>query len=77
MFGSGTSNLFPALGVHPPPVCSISMCRLANAAKDLATYLLGEAFERLRTRGVLLVEAQTMQHNAPASRYTKSSDSEK
>ena len=34
--------------------------------KGLATYLLGEAFERLRTRGVLLVEAQTMQHNAPA-----------
>jgi GNAT superfamily N-acetyltransferase len=34
--------------------------------KGLAMYLLGEAFERLRTRGVLLVEAQTMQHNAPA-----------
>jgi GNAT superfamily N-acetyltransferase len=34
--------------------------------KGLGTYLLGEAFERLRTRGVLLVEAQTMQHNAPA-----------
>ncbi|HEX3600590.1 MAG TPA: GNAT family N-acetyltransferase [Lacipirellulaceae bacterium] len=34
--------------------------------RGLATFLLGEAFERLRTRGVLLVEAQTMQHNAPA-----------
>lgn len=34
--------------------------------KGLATFLLGEAFDRLRTRGVLLVEAQTMQHNAPA-----------
>jgi GNAT superfamily N-acetyltransferase len=34
--------------------------------KGLATFLLGDAFDRLRTRGVLLVEAQTMQHNAPA-----------
>ncbi len=34
--------------------------------KGLAIFLLGEAFERLRTRGVLFVEAQTMQHNAPA-----------
>jgi GNAT superfamily N-acetyltransferase len=34
--------------------------------KGLATFLLGEAFERLRTRGILLVEAQTMQHNEPA-----------
>jgi GNAT superfamily N-acetyltransferase len=32
----------------------------------LATYLLSEAFERLRSRGVLLVEAQTMQQNVPA-----------
>ena len=34
--------------------------------KGLATFLLGEAFERLRNRGIVLVEAQTMQHNAPA-----------
>jgi GNAT superfamily N-acetyltransferase len=34
--------------------------------KGLATYLLSEAFDRLRNRGVLLVEAQTMQQNAPA-----------
>jgi len=34
--------------------------------KGLATYLLSEAFERLRNRGVLLVEAQTMQQNEPA-----------
>ena len=34
--------------------------------KGLATFLLGEAFERLRSRGILLVEAQTMQQNAPA-----------
>ena len=34
--------------------------------KGLATFLLGEAFERLRTRGILLVEAQTMQNNEPA-----------
>jgi ribosomal protein S18 acetylase RimI-like enzyme len=32
----------------------------------LATYLLSEAFERLRHRGIMLVEAQTMQNNAPA-----------
>jgi ribosomal protein S18 acetylase RimI-like enzyme len=34
--------------------------------KGLATFLLGDAFDRLRTRGILLVEAQTMQGNAPA-----------
>jgi ribosomal protein S18 acetylase RimI-like enzyme len=34
--------------------------------QGLATYLLSEAFERLRTRGIRLVEAQTMQHNQPA-----------
>jgi ribosomal protein S18 acetylase RimI-like enzyme len=34
--------------------------------QGLATFLLGEAFARLRGRGIVLVEAQTMQHNAPA-----------
>ncbi|MEX0611376.1 MAG: GNAT family N-acetyltransferase [Pirellulales bacterium] len=34
--------------------------------QGLATFLLGEAFERLRSRGIVLVEAQTMQHNEPA-----------
>lgn len=34
--------------------------------KGLATFLLGEAFDRLRNRGIILVEAQTMQQNAPA-----------
>jgi GNAT superfamily N-acetyltransferase len=34
--------------------------------KGLATFLLTEAFERLRTRGILLIEAQTMQQNVPA-----------
>jgi GNAT superfamily N-acetyltransferase len=34
--------------------------------KGLATFLLGEAFERLRNRGILLIEAQTMKQNAPA-----------
>ena len=32
----------------------------------LGTFLLSEAFERLRNRGIMLVEAQTMQANAPA-----------
>lgn len=32
----------------------------------LATFLLSESFERLRNRGVVLVEAQTMQQNLPA-----------
>jgi len=33
---------------------------------------LGEAFERLRNRGILLIEAQTMQQNTPAiTMYTK------
>ena len=34
--------------------------------QGLATYLLGEAFKRLRLRGVTIVEAQTMVHNQPA-----------
>ncbi len=34
--------------------------------QGLATFLLVDAFERLRNRGIALVEAQTMQHNAPA-----------
>ncbi len=34
--------------------------------RGLATFLLSEAFERLRSRGILLVEAQTMEQNAPA-----------
>ena len=32
----------------------------------LATFLLTEAFARLRNRGIVLVEAQTMQNNTPA-----------
>jgi ribosomal protein S18 acetylase RimI-like enzyme len=34
--------------------------------KGLATFLLGEAFNRLKNRGIVKVEAQTMQANAPA-----------
>lgn len=34
--------------------------------QGLATFLLSEAFERLRSRGIMLVEAQTMRQNAPA-----------
>jgi ribosomal protein S18 acetylase RimI-like enzyme len=34
--------------------------------QGLATYLLSEAFQRLRQRGIRRVEAQTMQQNAPA-----------
>jgi GNAT superfamily N-acetyltransferase len=37
-----------------------------NRRKGLATFLLVEAFERLRSRGILIVEAQTMRQNAPA-----------
>jgi len=42
-----------------------------NVASDqrrigLATFLLGEAFDRLRSRGIMLVEAQTMRQNVPA-----------
>jgi ribosomal protein S18 acetylase RimI-like enzyme len=40
--------------------------------QGLATFLLGEAFERLRTRGVLCVECHTMLQNLPAlSLYEK------
>ena len=34
--------------------------------QGLATFLLGEAFNRLRDRGIVLVEAQTMRGNTPA-----------
>lgn len=34
--------------------------------KSLATFMLTEAFERLRNRGIVMVEAQTMQNNTPA-----------
>jgi GNAT superfamily N-acetyltransferase len=34
--------------------------------KGLATFLLSEAFGRLHHRGIVSVEAQTMQHNEPA-----------
>ncbi len=34
--------------------------------RGLATFLLAEAFERLRSRGIVRVEAQTMLHNLPA-----------
>jgi ribosomal protein S18 acetylase RimI-like enzyme len=34
--------------------------------QGLATYLLGETFTRLRNRGIVLVEAQTMRGNTPA-----------
>lgn len=44
----------------------------AERRRGLATFLLSEAFERLRNRGILLIEAQTMQQNAPAiAAYTK------
>jgi len=38
----------------------------ARRRQGLAMFLLGEAFERLRNRGIVVVEAQTMQHNEPA-----------
>jgi ribosomal protein S18 acetylase RimI-like enzyme len=38
----------------------------ARRRQGLATFLLVDAFERLRSRGIVLVEAQTMQNNAPA-----------
>ena len=34
--------------------------------QGLATYVLSEAFARLHTRGIMVVEAQTMQTSAPA-----------
>jgi ribosomal protein S18 acetylase RimI-like enzyme len=34
--------------------------------QGLAIFLLSEAFARLRSRGIVHVEAQTMRHNAPA-----------
>jgi ribosomal protein S18 acetylase RimI-like enzyme len=39
---------------------------VARRRQGLATFLLSEAFTRLHNRGIARVEAQTMQHNAPA-----------
>jgi GNAT superfamily N-acetyltransferase len=41
-------------------------CCTDRRRQGLATFLLSEAFERLRNRGVSVVEAQTMQQNEPA-----------
>ncbi len=53
-WGSPTAGMFD-LSVAP-----------AERRKGLATFLLGEAFDRLRSRGILSVEAHTMQQNGPA-----------
>jgi ribosomal protein S18 acetylase RimI-like enzyme len=40
--------------------------------KGFATFLLGEAFTRLKNRGIVMIEAQTMQGNTPAlAMYSK------
>ncbi len=40
--------------------------------KGIASFLLGEAFNRLKNRGIVMVEAQTMQGNTPAlAMYSK------
>jgi ribosomal protein S18 acetylase RimI-like enzyme len=38
----------------------------AHRQQGLATFLLGEAFVRLRSRGIVFVEAQAMRQNEPA-----------
>lgn len=38
----------------------------AERRKGIATLLLGEAFNRLKNRGIVVVEAQTMETNTPA-----------
>ena len=38
----------------------------ATRRQGLATHLLGESFQRLRTQGIVRVGAQTMQANEPA-----------
>jgi GNAT superfamily N-acetyltransferase len=53
-WGRPTAGMFD---LHVPP---------EHRRKGLATFLLSEAFDRLRNRGILLIEAQTMQQNAPA-----------
>jgi GNAT superfamily N-acetyltransferase len=40
--------------------------RTEHRRRGLASFLLGESFERLHNRGILRVEAQTMCENAPA-----------
>jgi ribosomal protein S18 acetylase RimI-like enzyme len=50
----------PTTGMYDLHVAS------ARRRRGVATYLLSEAFARLSSRGIVLVEAQTMQTNAPA-----------
>ena len=50
----------PTAGMFNLEVCS------DRRRQGLATFLLGESLERLKSRGVVRVEAQTMRENAPA-----------
>jgi ribosomal protein S18 acetylase RimI-like enzyme len=50
----------PTAGMFDLEVCS------DRRRQGLATFLLGEALERLRNRGILRVEAQTMRENSAA-----------
>ena len=50
-----------------PTAGMFDLCVSPTARRSgLATFLLSEAFARLRNRGVVLVEAQTMRDNTPA-----------
>ncbi len=65
-FGFGMLNRFPVRGERQPPACSTLKCRAIIAAKvSPLTYLAKRSID-CASRGVLLVEAQTMQNNAPA-----------
>jgi GNAT superfamily N-acetyltransferase len=58
-------------GVPTAGIIELEVCR-ERRRQGLATFLLGETFERLRSRGVVRVEAQTMRNNTPAlSMYKK------
>jgi ribosomal protein S18 acetylase RimI-like enzyme len=50
----------PTAGMFDLEVCT------SRRRKGLATFLLGEALERLSNRGIVRVEAQTMAANAAA-----------
>jgi ribosomal protein S18 acetylase RimI-like enzyme len=55
-----TSWGLPTAGMFDLEVCT------DRRRQGLATFLLGEALERLKARGIVRVEAQTMRQNAPA-----------
>lgn len=61
-------NIEPLASTWGLRVCGLIDLEVVSQRRrqGLATYLLGEAFRQVFVQGFTLIEAQTMQHNAPA-----------